>query len=124
MVTMVKLEHIALLVYIVGSTSGVVLLKLFFNSVQYDSIDDLLSKILNVFFISGAALYIFSFLTWLYVLSKMNLSIAYPVSVTLSFVSIILVSTLFLREKFSWNLMIGAILCLLGIYIIISGDTA
>jgi len=121
---MVKLEHIALLVYVIGSTSGVVLLKLFFNSVHYESVDDLLSKIINVFFISGAALYIFSFLTWLYVLSKMNLSIAYPVSVTLSFVSIILVSTLFLREKFSWNLMIGAILCLIGIYIIISGDTA
>jgi drug/metabolite transporter (DMT)-like permease len=121
---MVKLEHVALLIYIVGSTSGVILLKFFFNSIQYENLSDLLSKTLNVFFITGAALYIFSFLTWLYVLSKMNLNIAYPVSVTLSFLSIILVSTFFLREKFSWNIAIGALLCLFGIYVIISGDTA
>lgn len=121
--TMVKLEHVALLLYVAGSTSGVVLLKFFYNSIQYESIRDLISKTLNIYFLSGTALYIFSFLIWLYILSKMNLSIAYPVSVTLSFVSIILVSILFLREKFSWNLTIGTMLCLLGIYIIISGDT-
>jgi len=121
---MVKIEHIALLVYVAGSTAGVVLLKYFFNTVPFDGIHDLLSKSLNFYLIVGVGLYIFSFLTWLYVLSKMNLNVAYPVAVTLSFLSIIMVSTLLLREKFSLSLAIGALLCLLGIYIIISGDTA
>ena len=115
---MVKIEHIALIAYVCGSTFGVVLLKFFFNMNHYEDFNDLISKLFNIYFISGAALYIFSFLTWLYVLSKMNLNIAYPVSVTLSFIFIILMSTLVLKEKYSWNLGIGALFCLVGIYII------
>ncbi len=119
---MVKFEHITLLVYVCCSTLGVVLLKSFFNTTHYENFPDLISKSLNIFFISGAALYIFGFFTWLYILSKMNLNIAYPVSITLSFLSILLLSTLVLKEKFSWNIGIGAFLCLVGIYIIILGS--
>ncbi len=121
---MVKFEHIALLTYVCGSTLGVVLLKFFFNMTHFENLNDLISKSFNIFLISGTALYIFSFLTWLYVLSKMNLNIAYPVSVTLSFLSIILMSSLVLKEKVSWNLGIGAFLCVVGIYIIIWEDLA
>jgi small multidrug resistance pump len=115
----VKTEHLALIFYVLASTCGVVIIKKFFDSVHHETIPDFLASLFNVQLIIGIALYLTGFLTWLYVLSRMDLNTAYPVAITLSFIAVILVSALVLEEPLTVNLGIGTILCLIGVFIIL-----
>jgi small multidrug resistance pump len=115
----VKTEYIALVFYVLASTCGVVIIKKFFDTVPHETVTDFLSNLLNMQLIIGVTLYIMGFLTWLYVLSKMDLNTAYPVAITLSFIAVILASALVLEEPLTVNIGIGTILCLLGVFIIL-----
>jgi len=115
----VKIEHIALVFYVLASTSGVIIVKKFFNSVHYETIPGFISTLFNVQLIIGVALYITGFLTWLYILSRMDLNTAYPVAITLSLVTIILASLLVLKEPMTLNIAVGIILCLAGVFVIL-----
>jgi multidrug transporter EmrE-like cation transporter len=64
-------------------------------------------------FAVGGVLYVGSFLVWLYILSKSQVTYAYPVSVALTVVFTTLGAILFLGERFSWS-MFGGILLILG----------
>jgi drug/metabolite transporter (DMT)-like permease len=76
----------------------------------------------NVQIIIGVILYVVGFLSWLYILSKVNLSVAYPTMTTLSFITILLLSIILLKEKLTLEIIIGSILCLIGIYIILKSS--
>jgi drug/metabolite transporter (DMT)-like permease len=115
----VKNEYLALIFYVVASTCGVVIIKKFFDTFHSETISDFLPSLLNVQLIAGVALYIAGFLTWLYVLSRMDLNIAYPVAITLSFIAVILASALVLKEPLTVNIGIGIVLCLSGVFIIL-----
>lgn len=116
---MVRLEHIALIIYASASTAGVLIIKKFLNTLEYKSAYEFIYQLFNLNLISGILLYIAGFVTWLYVLSKMNLNVAYPVAITLSFLSILVFSTLLLNEKFTLNIGIGSALCIAGIVFIL-----
>jgi small multidrug resistance pump len=116
---MVKTEHVALLLYVLASTAGVVIIKKFFDSVHFEDFHGFLGQLLSLQLITGIILYMAGFLTWLYVLSRMDLNTAYPVAITLSFVAVLLASTLILREHFTVNIGIGTVVCLLGVFIIL-----
>jgi small multidrug resistance pump len=114
-----KTEHLALIFYVLASTCGVVIIKKFFDSVHHENISGFLAGLFNVQLVFGVALYLAGFLTWLYVLSTMDLNTAYPVAITLSFIAVILASALVLKEPFTVNIGIGTILCLVGVLIIL-----
>jgi drug/metabolite transporter (DMT)-like permease len=116
---LIKTEHLALFFYVLASTGGVIIIKKFFDTVHYDTIPDFLSGLLNIQLIFGVFLYLVGFLTWLYVLSRMDLNTAYPVAITLSFIAVILASALMLKEPLSVNIGIGTVLCLAGVVIIL-----
>lgn len=116
---MIKLEQVSLIIYVCASTAGVLIIKNFLNTISYRNVYDFLIQLINVNLIIGVALYTLGFLTWLYVLSKMSLNTAYPVAVTLSFLAILLLSTLILKEKLSLNIVAGTVICLIGIIIIL-----
>jgi drug/metabolite transporter (DMT)-like permease len=116
---LVKIEQIALIIYVSASTAGVLIIKNFFNTIHYENIYGFIYQLFNLNLIFGIFLYIFGFVTWLYVLSKMSLNIAYPVAVTLSFLAILVFSTLLLKEKFTINIGIGSLLCVIGIIFIL-----
>lgn len=110
---------IALIIYIISSSAGVLIIKNFFNTSVYNDLSEFMYLLINAKLVGGVILYMIGFIAWLYVLSKMNLNIIYPVAVTLSFLTILILSVFILKEKFTVNIFIGSVLCLLGIIVIL-----
>lgn len=69
------------------------------------------------FIIGGISLYAISALIWIYVLSKVSLSFAYPF-LALNYVGIIFVSRMFLNESLDLLKLTGSGVIILGIIII------
>lgn len=116
---MAKIEHIALIIYVTASTAGVLIIKNFLNTIHYENIYEFIHQLFNLQLILGVFLYVFGFLTWLYALSRMNLNVAYPVVITLSFLTIFISSNLILKENFTLNIAIRSLLCLIGVLFIL-----
>ena len=72
---------------------------------------------LSPFIILGTFTYFFSVLFWLYALSKVDLSFAYPF-LALSYVLIILVSRCFLGENVSLIRWVGVLVICFGVLLI------
>ena len=69
---------------------------------------------LNPFLISGLLFYAISFLLWLFVLSKIKLSQAYPIT-SINFVLVLLASYYFFGEKLSLFQYFGILLIIIGV---------
>jgi multidrug transporter EmrE-like cation transporter len=81
-----------------------------------------LSGILNLLsdfrFISGFILYAAGFALWMVILSKFKLNFAFPIAMSLFFIVSSLGSYFLLNEDFNIKLLVGIVLCLIGIIII------
>jgi drug/metabolite transporter (DMT)-like permease len=67
---------------------------------------------------AGLLLYVLGALAWLLLLSRMPLSIAYPM-ISIGYVVVVLLSALVLREKVRWRLTIpGLLLIVTGVALI------
>ncbi len=75
----------------------------------------MLTSFLSPFIILGLGLYAFSAVLWVILLSKLDLSVAYP-ALSLGYVLILLVSMLFLGEQVSLVRFAGVFLVMLGIF--------
>ena len=80
-----------------------------------------LTMLLKAFFhpyvIIGLSLYVVSAISWLVVLSRVNLSFAYPFA-GLGYIAVLLISWRFLNEPISAMRLTGAILIALGVIFI------
>lgn len=112
-------EVVALIIYIIASSAGVLIIKNFLNSIYYSNFIEFFLSLFNITLFFGALLYILGFVSWLFVLSRMSLNTAYPIAITLSFMTILTLSILFFKERATWNIFIGMALCIIGIYIIL-----
>ena len=74
---------------------------------------NLLSKALDPFIIFGAIAYFFSFVLWIYILSKNNVSFAYPL-MSLSYAAVMILSVYFLKEDVNIYQWIGVSLIVFG----------
>lgn len=81
------------------------------------SMDMIQSLVFNRYVIIGWALYGMSFVIWLYVLSKVKLSYAYPF-ISLSYVLVAVLGYLILDEKISTGAWIGIGLVVVGVSLI------
>lgn len=80
-------------------------------------IENVLLLITNFHVAVGGVLYGISFIVWLYVLSRMQLSYAYPV-ISLSYVIVAVLGFLILNEKISYNAWAGILLVVAGVSLI------
>jgi len=88
-------------------------------SLSWSALSDLiLSVFRNRWLFSGGVLFVISFFFYIFSLSKLNLSFAYPVMVSLGMVLVLLGSQLFLGENLSWLQVLGIILILFSIYLL------
>jgi len=71
--------------------------------------------VLNLWF--GICLYILNFFLWIIVLSKIDLSVAYPIGST-TYIIVPLLSIIFLGERVSLIRWIGIVSIIIGIYFI------
>lgn len=69
-------------------------------------------------FSGGAALYVTSFLVWLVILSRNELSFAYPVAVGLTLLFSSLVASLVLQEAMSWTRIVGIVVIFAGVWMV------
>jgi drug/metabolite transporter (DMT)-like permease len=74
----------------------------------------------NPFVFIGLALYFVSALLWLYVLSRIDLSFAYPM-LSLSYVIVIFGSWMLFGEKISMTHGVGVAIIIFGVYLIGKG---
>jgi multidrug transporter EmrE-like cation transporter len=73
----------------------------------------------NIWLIGGLFLLGISFLLWLFVISKIKLSIAYPILTSMNFILIALFSWLFLKEQLGAIQGLGIIIIIFGIFLLL-----
>jgi len=71
----------------------------------------------NPFVILGVSFYLLSFFIWIFVISKIDLSYAYPL-VSINFVLIALFSKIFFKEKVSNKRWLSIVIILLGVILV------
>lgn len=111
--------YILFAIYVLLSSMGLVLFKL-------GTVGSGLSVFgINITFkmIIGILCYGFSFILWLYIISKMNLTFAMPLSVALVNTMVIIESCLILKEKISILQVIGIAAIIFGVVIITTGNS-
>jgi small multidrug resistance pump len=74
---------------------------------------------LNPFFIGAIILFLCALSGFSYVLSKMKLSVAYPVIISSCFIAVFVASWLYLKESISLTQIIGIILSITGIWLVL-----
>jgi len=72
----------------------------------------------NPFLISGVVMFGLALAAYSIVLSKMNLSVAYPIMTGVGFLLVFLFSGLYFKEAITFAHMLGALLILSGVWIL------
>ena len=66
----------------------------------------------------GIISFISALICYLYVLSKLNLSIAYPIMTSMGFLIVILASWVFLKESITTIQVVGFVFIILGVWMV------
>src|SRR5579871_6290420 len=74
----------------------------------------------NVFVLGGLFLYGFSAVVWLFVLARINVSVAYPF-VSLGFLLTMVLGCLMFGEAFTIRKLVGTLIVMLGVYLVAAG---
>ncbi|RKZ89711.1 MAG: hypothetical protein DRR19_11245 [Candidatus Parabeggiatoa sp. nov. 1] len=99
-------------IYVVLNSCGQLLIKM--GTLEMNGVASVYD-LLNFKLIVGIGLFGMSFLTWIYIVSKNNLSYAFPFAMGLGYVAVILLSLLVLKEKATYLQMTGMSLVWMGI---------
>ena len=113
---------ILFILYVLLSSSGLILFKLGVNNINIHFNLLGLSIGFSLQMILGIICYGLSFLLWLYLISKLNLTFAMPLSVALVNTSVIVGSYFFLNEKITPIQGIGIFIIILGVTLITWGE--
>ena len=114
-----------ILLYLLLSTAGLMLIKIGFNQFSFETyhLEEYRRFLKYAYhhpeFIFGFILYILSFISWLIILSKKQLTFIFPIVTGLAYATIIITSILFLREEINLFKLIGILLIGVGILFII-----
>jgi drug/metabolite transporter (DMT)-like permease len=106
------------------SACAQLLLKLGMNKVESNGglftngVMSLFHAVFSPYIFSGIFIYGLSMLAWLWVLSKVDLSIAYPF-IGVSFIFTLLFSIIFLHEAINIYKIIGTLMIVLGCFLVI-----
>src|SRR5438046_5895340 len=109
---------------IVSTVAAQILLKLgmrnsggfALDTVGHDPLS-LIRILLNPFVFVGMLLYVINVFLWFDVLTKSNLSYIYPF-LSLAYAAVVIASSLFLGEAFSWQRLLGVGVIIAGVYIV------
>ena len=116
-----SLPYILLGINIILGVVGQFLMKFGVNKVggleELGLVKFMTAAVLSPFIILGLGFYAFSAVLWVVMLSKLDLSVAYP-ALSLGYVLVLLVSMFFLGEQVSLAKFGGVLLIMAGIVII------
>lgn len=102
---------------IAANAIGTVLIKIGTSKIPPVSLSltSLADIIFNFYILAGVGLYIFSFPAYSFILQKLNVSVAFPIFTSLSFVAVVLLSSFWLRESLTILQIFGLLLVVGGI---------
>lgn len=103
--------------YTIGSVAGLLILKTYLPLAK-QAFDGIVVWNALAFVGVGAALYIASFLLWLAILSRSELSVAYPIAIGLTLCLTALAGWFILNEPVSALRIVGMSLIFLGIVVV------
>ncbi|MDD2435450.1 MAG: EamA family transporter [Bacilli bacterium] len=103
--------------YILLSAGGLTLFKIGSKDFVFNIIDNNINLSINWYLIAGILSYISSFFLWLYIITKMKLSIAMPISVGLVNIFVLIGAILFVGENVTWLQWIGVLIILVGLLV-------
>ena len=120
-------DFILLFFNVLLTVMGQILFKHGMNIVgRVNNVRDVLGKLtqafLNPYILSGIAIYGFTTLVWLVILSRVKLSIAYPM-LSSGYVLSILFSWLLFKESIPKIRIIGALVICIGVYLVAQGES-
>ena len=81
-----------------------------------DTIGMIKGAVFSPAIIAGISFFVVALGGYSYILSKLNLSIAYPIMTSLGYMIVILASWLFLHETITWIQIVGFCLILSGVW--------
>jgi drug/metabolite transporter (DMT)-like permease len=87
-----------------------------------DAVGKLAQAFMNPYILSGIAIYGFTTLVWLVILSRVKLSIAYPM-LSSGYVLSILFSWMLFKESIPKVRIIGAVIICIGVYFVALGES-
>lgn len=118
-------DYMLLLFNVLLTVMGQLLLKQGVSKVGVISFRELVPKLtqvlLNPYVIGGISIYGFTTFVWLIILSRVKLSIAYPM-LSLGYVLTIPFSWLFFKESIPKVRIIGAVIICIGVYLVAQGE--
>lgn len=109
--------YLLFIIYVIASSSGLVLFKLGTTGTGLN----ILGFTITLKMLIGIFCYGFSFLLWLYIVSRVNLTIAMPLSVALVNTLVVVESCVFLKEKITLQQGIGIFIIIFGVMIMTMG---
>ena len=113
------MKYLLVALYLILTVSGLILYKLGANKGFNASVSDGFFKLnLSVISIIGLLFYLVSFLIYIFILPKFDLSFIMPLTSAISYMSIFILSILILKETVTVTGIIGAVIIGVGIVII------
>ena len=108
-----------IIIYLVLTVAGLILYKKGANSDFVLSIENnVLNVKLSLISIIGLICYLLSFLMYMLILPKFDLTFIYPLMTAISYISIYILSIFMLGEKVTLLGIIGSIIIMIGIFIV------
>lgn len=102
---------------IVMMCTGQLLFKYGTRGKQLDSLSNIIATVFQPVVMLALLDYALATIVWMYVLTKIEISVAYPIqSIAIPLVSIL--SILFFAESFSWTKIWGLLIIMFGIFVI------
>jgi drug/metabolite transporter (DMT)-like permease len=109
------LNYLLFALYIVISASGLLFIKAGGNDLVFGINSGKLNLVINLKMLLGMFFYVCSFLLFLYIMPKFNLTYIYPVSAGILYIIIAIAGVLILKETITLWQFIGMAFILIGV---------
>lgn len=90
---------------------GIGAAKIVISSSPIETLLNILSSMMRPYSLLGLALYVISTFSWFLVLSRVKLSVAYPM-ISMSYILVVILSVFLLHEKVDWRFAAGGLMCI------------
>lgn len=104
--------------YLICTVSGILLVKLGGKGTEINISSGIMHMNINLLILLGLLLYLVSFLLWIVILKRNELSYIIALTTGISYLLIMISSVAFLNEKFTFYKIVGAVIILIGVMFI------
>jgi len=111
------MKIILIIIYLILTVSGLILMKMGGNTGNFEIKDQNINFGISLISALGFICYILSFLIFTKIISMFDLSYIYPIITGIVQILSLVLSSLVLKERISWQIVVGTIIVILGIMV-------